>query len=316
MLGPIRERWRWPVIYRGRLEDPQEVFIVGAILEAAADRIPASIRPVEYAVAVDRYLAGAVLSDSSRRVYKISLTGWCWPLVGERLPTGRLRRGAAPPVVPLALLDDRAAASRIAAAVNDRRELAGSRTLNRELSALRSAIGWWQDRGWISTDPTAGLRYLGRLAAPRPALRADQLDTLWRSAASLREHAFWRLLSDSGAPAHAVLALDADQLDLAASRTKVGAPPTGQMTWTALTSDLLDWLLAGRRRGPVFLADRRATGSQAPGDVCQLTGRARLSYRRAVEIFTAHTVGLDPASRGWMLHQLRSPAEREPRSAQ
>jgi hypothetical protein len=291
--------------------DPQEVFIVDAILGTAADRIPASIRPVEYAVAVDRYLAGAALSDSSRRVYKISLTSWCWPLVGERLPAGRLRRGAAPPVVPLALLDDRAATSRIAAAVTDRRELAGSRTVNRELSALRSAIGWWQDRGWISADPTVGLRCVGRLAARRPALRTDQLDALWRSAASLREHAFWRLLLDSGAPAAAVLALDADQLDLAAGRTKAGAPPTGQMIWTALTSDLLDWLLAGRRHGPVFLTDRRAAGSQAPGDVCQITGRARLSYRRAAEIFTAHTVALDPASRGWMLHQLRSPTGRE-----
>jgi hypothetical protein len=88
------------------------------------------------------------------------------------------------------------------------------------------------------------------------------------------------------------------------------------LTWTALTSHLLDWLLAGRRRGPVFLTDRRATGSPVVGDVCELTGRARLSYRRAAEIFTAHTAALDPKSRGWMLHQLRSPARREVQSAQ
>jgi len=290
---------------------------MAAILQMPADdRIPPSIKPVEYAVAVDRYLAGAALSDSSRRVYRISLTSWCWPLVGEPLPTGRLRRCAVPPVVPLALLDDRAATSRIAAAVTGRQELADSRTVSRELSALRSAIVWWQDRGWIRSDPTAGLRCLGRLAAPRPPLRTDQLDELWRSAASLREHAFWRLLLDSGAPAAAVLTLDADQLDLAASRTKAGAPPTCQMTWTALTSDLLDWLLSGRRRGPVFLTDRRATRSQAPDDLCQLTGRARLSYRRAAEIFTAHTAALDPASRGWALHQLRSPTGRELAGAQ
>jgi integrase/recombinase XerD len=30
--------------------------------------------PVEYAVAVDRYLAGASLGAASRRVYRISLT--------------------------------------------------------------------------------------------------------------------------------------------------------------------------------------------------------------------------------------------------
>jgi len=31
------------------------------------------------------------------------------------------------------------------------------RTVNRELSALRSAVGWWQDLDWIRRDPTAGL---------------------------------------------------------------------------------------------------------------------------------------------------------------
>jgi hypothetical protein len=289
---------------------------VGPILVAPADRIPSSIRPVEYAVAVDRYLAGAALSASSRRVYKISLTSWCWPLVEQRPPAGRFRRGAAPPVIPLALLDDRAAPSRIAAAIADRNELAGSRTVNREISALRSAIGWWQDQGWISTDPTAGLRYLGRVDAPLPVLRSDQLDALWRSAASLREQAFWRLMFDSGAPAVAVLALDADQLDIAGCCTKAGALVTRQLTWTAPASDLLDWLLAGRRRGPVFLTDRRAAGTPAASDVCELTGRARLSYRRAAEIFTAHTAALDPAARGWMLHQLRSPVGRARQSAQ
>jgi integrase/recombinase XerD len=30
-----------------------------------------------------------------------------------------------------------------------------------------------------------------------------------------------------------------------------------------------------------------------------------MSYRRAAEIFTASTSPLDPAGRGWMLHQLR-----------
>src|SRR5262249_165198 len=81
-----------------------------------ADLPPACIVPVEYAVAVDRYLSAAHLSTASRRVYKISLTTWCWSLVGQRPPPGRSRRGAAPPVVPLALLDDADACSRLAAA--------------------------------------------------------------------------------------------------------------------------------------------------------------------------------------------------------
>ncbi len=279
---------------------------MSAILPPAASRIPASIRPVEYAVGVDRYLAEATLSGSSRRVYKISLTSWCWPLVGQRPPTGRFRRGAVPPVVPLALLDDRAARARLAVAVADRSGQADSRTVNRELSALRSAIGWWQDLGWISTDPTAGLRHSERAAEPPPALSPEQLAALWRSDASLREHAFWRLLYDSAAPAPAVLALDVSQLDLAAGRTKAPAGYGTPIAWTAGTSDLLGWLLAGRILGPVFLTGRRAPGRAAPADVCPLTGRARLSYRRAAEIFTAHTSALDPAGRGWTLHQLRS----------
>ena len=40
------------------------------------------------------------------------------------------------------------------------------RSANRELSALRSAGGWWREQGWIQADPTAGLR-LRHPAIPR-----------------------------------------------------------------------------------------------------------------------------------------------------
>jgi integrase/recombinase XerD len=39
----------------------------------------AAVAPVEYAVAVDEYLGQAALGEASRRVYRISLTGWTWP---------------------------------------------------------------------------------------------------------------------------------------------------------------------------------------------------------------------------------------------
>ena len=35
-----------------------------------------------------------------------------------------------------------------------------------------------------------------------------------------------------------------------------------------------------------------------------MTGQARMSYRRAAEIFATLTQPLDPAGRGWTLHQL------------
>jgi integrase/recombinase XerD len=155
--------------------------------------------PVEYAVAVDAYLGQAPLSAASRRVYRISLAGWAWPLVGRPIPAGTRRRGAAPPVVPLALLDDPGTAGRLAEALADRAAGSDARTVNRELSALRGAVSWWQDLGWIRADPTAGLRHRppDELAAP---LDAEQAGALFRLPASLREQAFWRLLYDSGAP--------------------------------------------------------------------------------------------------------------------
>ena len=130
--------------------------------------------------------------------------------------------------------------------------------------------------------------------------------------ASLREHAYWRLLYDSGAAAAVVLALDAGQLDLDAHQVRrvpfggtAGRPPT-DIVWGVQTGQFLRWLLAGRTWGPVFVTDRRAgtRTSRAAGNVCDLTGQARLSYRRAAEIFATATRPLDPAGRGWTLHQL------------
>src|SRR5207245_1018013 len=130
-----------------------------------------------------------------------------------------------------------------------------------------------------------------------PALTGEQLSALWRSDARLREHAFWHLLYDSAAPAQAVLALDATDLDLDRRSVKA-AGPQHTVRWSAGTSDLLGWLLAGRRHGPLFLTGRRAPAQAGVRDICPMTGRARMSYRRAAEIFTAHTSALDPAGRG------------------
>jgi integrase/recombinase XerD len=73
-------------------------------------------------------------------------------------------------------------------------------------------------------------------------------------------------------------------------------------------AQLLPRLLAGRKCGPVFLSDRKAPARTPSLDVCPVTGRARLSYRRAAELFTAATAQLDPAGGGWTLHQLRHSA--------
>ncbi len=286
-----------------------------AAQQALAGLPPACIAPVEYAVAVDRYLTAASLSAASRRVYKISLTIWCWSLVGQRPPRGRSRRGATPPVVPLALLDDADTSSRLAAAIADRAAVTDTHTVNREVSVLRSAVGWWQDQGWISRDPTAGLQHVSLDGPELPPLTDEQLAALWRSGARLREHALWHLLYDSGAMVTAILALDSSDLDLDGNRVKQRLGSSRPIVWSPATSDLLGWLLAGRRHGPAFLTSRRAPARIPAGDVCPLTGRARMSYRRAAEIFIAHTSALDPAGRGWTLHQLRSARARHLRHA-
>jgi integrase len=288
--GPDVDPHDGAVIARGRQQDAGQ-----------------EIAPVGYAVAVDRYLAGASLGPASRRVYRISLASWAWALVGRQPPRGAERRGSVPPVVPLGMLDREDAGARLAAALADRASWADVRTVNRELSALRSAVGWWQDQQWISRDPTAGLRNLADRAGPAPSLSHSQVADLFRLPVTLREHAFWRVLYDSGAHVEDVLGMDAGRIDLPGNCAPIPLPAAapGRIRWREGTSQLLAWLLAGRACGPVFLTGRRAPSSAAPADVCPVTGRARMSYRRAAEIFTAATRSLDPAGRGWTRGQLR-----------
>jgi integrase/recombinase XerD len=270
-----------------------------------AKTTPGTPAPVEYAVAVDLYLRQAALSAASQRVYRISLACWAWPLAGRPIPAGRQRRGTPPPLVPLAILDVPGTGDRLAAALARRAMASDARTVNRELSTLRGAIAWWREQGWIEADPVAGLRHARPDALGAP-LSGEQVGQLLRLPASLREHAFWRLLHDCGAPAAEVLALDADHLDLSRhqARLRPGDHSPAPLEWREPTSQVLRWLLAGRTWGPVFLTDRRARAGHPAADTCRGTGQARMSYRRAAEIFTESTRPLDAGGRGWTLHQL------------
>ncbi len=62
-------------------------------------------------------------------------------------------------------------------------------------------------------------------------------------------------------------------------------------TGTALP---LPRLLAGRSRGPVFLAEQAPTRAVPTLDLYPDTGRARLSYRRAAELFAHATTPSRP----------------------
>ncbi|MFE2429370.1 hypothetical protein ACFXJ5_21820 [Streptomyces sp. NPDC059373] len=243
--------------------------------------------PVEYAVAVDRFLSTAALGAGSRRIYRIALTTWAWAVVDRTPPVGESRRNAAPPAVPLVLLDTPHAETRLRDAFAARSAAVGVRTANRELSILTSAVNWWRAQGWLTGDPTAGLRRLS-VTGPRgaePRLDANQARAVLELPAPLREQAFWHLLHETGASIERVLALDVDDLDLPGRRTRERRDPP--LRWGDGAARLLPLLTLGRVNGPLFT-----------------TSRGRLSYRRAAEVFTATTSPLDPRGRGWTLRQL------------
>ena len=120
---------------------------------------------------------------------------------------------------------------------------------------------------------------------------------------ALRERIFWRLLYESAARANEILSLNIEDLDLANKRARVRSKggAVEWVFWQTGAALLLPRLLVGRTTGPVFLADRQPTRAVPSVDLCPHTGRARLSYRRAAELFSQ-------ATPSWTLHQLRHSA--------
>ncbi|NUO56233.1 MAG: RNA polymerase sigma factor [Hamadaea sp.] len=161
---------------------------------------------------------------------------------------------------------------------------AAARTWNRHRSAVRSFSAF------------AGLPDLARTLDRRTETpshrRALDLAALWARDLPLRERTLWRLLAESAAGPRRVLALNVEDLELDERRAWTGRAWLG---WRSQTAALLPDLLAGRERGPVFLADRRRGPGRPPAaaDVCPHTGRTRLSYERAEYLFkqaTGHTL--------------------------
>src|SRR5580704_1809990 len=177
-------------------------------------------------------------------------------------------------------------------------------TWNVSLDAIRSAAAYWQRQGWITADPSRMLRR----RKPRPdrvrALsRADVEQLLTREDISLRERTLWRMLYETAARSAEVLALDVGDLDLpnrcARVRRKGGVIDV--VVWQTGTARLLPRLLKGRKSGPVFVTERKARVQLPPTDIDVASGRARLSYRQAEDLFK-------DATGGATLHQLRHSA--------
>nr|WP_252981043.1 hypothetical protein [Streptomyces chartreusis] len=61
---------------------------------------------------------------------------------GEPAPTGPTRRGAKPPVLPVAAIDDPALPKELAEPAAARADEMDADTVDRQLSIARKAIGW------------------------------------------------------------------------------------------------------------------------------------------------------------------------------
>ncbi|MEV4868001.1 hypothetical protein [Streptomyces syringium] len=266
--------------------------------------------------AIERYLTGSGIAKSSARSYRISLTTWGWMFASEPAPVGPARRGAKPPVFPISSIDDPALPQVLAELAAARAEAMDADTVNRELSIARKAIGWWQRQGWIACDPTIGIERRSASADRTRALAENQIHALWRLNVALREKTYWKMLYESVARADEVLCLNVEDLLPGDERGKITAKggATEWIHWQSGTAQLLPRLIAGRTRGPLFLTSRKAPAGTATLDVCPVTGRARLSYRRAEEMFeeTTRLLANPPGSpedienlEGWTLHRLR-----------
>ena len=188
------------------------------------------------------------------------------------------------------------------------------------MDALRSAAAFWAGQGWLTADPTRQLRRRGRAPDRTRAIAAADIEAMLGMDVPIREKTLWTMLYETAARSSEVLALDVEDLDRRNRRSKVTRKGSAVdiIVWQTGTARLLPRLLDGRTRGPVFLTDRRARVALAAADLDPGTGRARLSYRRAEEVFNEPTKSLahpditDPdllaAAPGWRLHDLRHSA--------
>jgi integrase len=177
---------------------------------------------------------------------------------------------------------------------------AAAKTWNRHRSTVRS-FGAWASLPDLAA--TVERRVESRVRTS--GLTAAQLERLWEFDVPVRERTLWRLLHESAAGVRVVLSLNVEDLDLDDRRARVAGR---WVTWRSGTARLLPSLLAGRTRGPLFLTDRRPgpARTREAADLCQDTGRGRLSYERTEYLFKQATQALDPAGRGYTLRQLWS----------
>ncbi|NMM29684.1 MAG: site-specific integrase [Cellulomonas sp.] len=247
--------------------------------------VPAAESLVTWQAAAEAFLRRDI-APGTRRVYGLTLSA-----VASHLDTN-----------VLAEVD----ATHLGRAVGLAYPAASPATWNRVVATVRSFLQFARRQGWVATDVAAGLERRHVAEDHNRALSREELDRLFsRRDVGVRDRALWRLLYETGARAEEVLRLNVEDLDLVAKRAttvrKGGDLDT--IHFQTGSARLLPTVIGGRAAGPVFLSSRSPSPARAPAstDLCSTTGQARLSYRRAAEIFTT-------ASGGRTLHQLRHSA--------
>lgn len=185
-------------------------------------------------------------------------------------------------------------------------------TFNRNLATLSSLFAWCVENELLVSSPTAGIRR----RTPKRTMEAErqarpvpypELAAVWGDTShGIRDRVLWAMAYDTAARADELLGLNIENIDTA-NREAVIIGKGGnaeRIYWSSTTARLLPRLLTHKLQprvsGPLFIGDRRPRSHLAPAmaDLCPVTGHARLSYRRAEELWKT-------ASGGHTLHQLR-----------
>ncbi len=242
--------------------------------------------------AIEGFLADADLAPSSVKVYTRTLEALVEHL-GSDLTVDQINR------------------SKLEEFLKDRYGHTQATTYNRNVATIGSFFAWCEDRDLMAVSPARKVKRR-KVRRTREAERQQrpipqaEIEALWSNTQhSLRERAFWVMLYETAARANEILGLNIEHLDTAnKDAVIIGKGRNAERVyWASATARLLPRLINGRQQGPLFLTDRapRSHVLPAAADLCPETGRARLSYRRAEELFKA-------ASGGKTLHQLRHSA--------
>ena len=249
-------------------------------MTAAVTRLRTSGAAVTVADAIERFVAQPDLLDTTLHTYRASLARFADDVGAD---------------TPLEQLDEDVVEAHLTASYGT----AAPAYFNRHRAAIGSLFAFAVKKRWVVSNPVELVDRRKLRGAKDRTLSFAQLEASWTDpAVALRERCLWVTLYETAARASEILQLNVEDLDLAErSATITGkGGDVQEVFWATTTARLLDRLLAGRSTGPVFVGDRRPKQQQPARDLTP-EGYGRLSYRRAEEIFTAHT--------GWTLHQLR-----------